>query len=168
MFLHLKGREIISLPIIDKSVGREIGEVKSIVYDAKEKKLKALIIQDGGWLWGKNLIHLEDIDNIGRDAVIVSSLDVVVSTSDDNDADRLCHKGSSLIGNKVITNSGNDYGVIEDIVVESNSGSIVGLEISNGLLADLIEGRTTIKYPNDITYGEDALIVNEEIIIEKP
>lgn len=166
--MHLKGREIISLPVIDRSIGREIGEVKSIVYDAQERKLKALIIEDGGWLWGKNLIHLKDVESIGHDAVIVSSLDVIVRTSDNNEADRICHEGSCLIGYNVITNSGNDFGVIEDIVVESTTGSIVGLEISNGLLADLIEGRTTIKYPTDTIYGEEALIVNEEIKIEKP
>ena len=163
-YMELKGREIISLPILDESSGKDLGEVKNLIYDLHNKKLTALIIEDGGWLWGKNIIYLKDIETIGKDVVIILSADIIICTAQDSEAKKLTRDFYDLIGNKVITQSGKDLGIIEDIIFEVDTGEITGLEISNGILADLIDGRSEIAFPQDIVLGDQSIIVGESIV----
>lgn len=68
-----------------------------------------------------------------------------------------------LLGLQVRTGSGKALGIIEDILFDSETGRLEGMEISRGLFQDFVDGRVTIPMPDVYTVGQDAVVVPEEI-----
>ena len=67
-----KSVEILGLPIISITEGRELGMSKTLLIDAKNGLVAALTIEDEDWYRGVKLIPYESVIAIGDDAVTVT------------------------------------------------------------------------------------------------
>jgi uncharacterized protein YrrD len=76
------------------------------------------------------------------------------------DAASLASGEHKLKGLPVITVNGRQLGFLEDVYFEEKLGrKIEGLEISDGFISDLKEGRKRLPAPDEATIGDDAVIV---------
>ena len=147
-------KEIIGLPILDLNNGDQVGWVKDVVFD-QEKDVVAGVILEGGHLFSSNKgIPREALVSVGKDAVTVSnsSLKEIIGL-----------KWSQKVGNQVYTQGGDTRGTIEDIFLDDSAEQIVGFEISDGLFADLMEGRGAIFKQHFMVYWKDILIVDDQV-----
>ncbi|MHB8125135.1 MAG: PRC-barrel domain-containing protein [Desulfitobacteriaceae bacterium] len=147
-------REIIGLPIIDLNNGDQVGWVKDVIFD-QDKDVVAGIILEGGYLFKADKgIPRQALISVGKDAITVanSSLKEIIGL-----------KWSQKVGNKVYTQGGDAQGTIEDIFLDDAAEHIVGFEISDGLFADLIEGRGAIFKQHVMVDGKDILIVDDQV-----
>jgi len=151
-----KVSDLINLPIIDLTSGSQLSIVKDVVLNADNDVLK-------GFLCENKLLPLGKVKSFGKDAVIIESddLDSILEPFKVpvNPPDFL---PEYIIGTAIMTEGGKYLGTIGDILVEDNIGKILGYEVSDGLLKDLVSGRSIITVPQIITYGEDAVIIKEE------
>ena len=147
-------REIIGLPILDLNNGDQVGWVKDVIFD-QNKDVVAGIILEGGHLFKSNKgIPRQALVSVGKDAITVSntSLKEIVGL-----------KWSQKVGNQVYTQGGDTRGTIEDIFLDDAAEQIVGFEISDGLFADLMEGRGAIFKQHVMVDGKDILIVDNQV-----
>lgn len=147
-------REIIGLPILDLNKGNQVGWVKDVVFDQEKDKVAGIILE-GGHLFNANKgIPRSVLVSVGKDAITVSncSLKEIVGL-----------KWSQKIGNQVYTKDGDAWGTIEDVFLDDAAEHIVGFEISDGLFADLLDGRGAIFKQNVMVDGKDILIVDDQI-----
>ncbi|KJS20315.1 MAG: hypothetical protein VR72_11745 [Clostridiaceae bacterium BRH_c20a] len=151
-----KVSDLINLPVIDLTSGRQLATIKDVVLNADNDILH-------GFLCENKLLPLGKVKNFGKDAVIVEidDLDLILEKYKDpvNPPNFL---PGYIIGTPIMTEGGKYLGTIGDILVEDNSGKILGYEVSDGLLKDLVSGRSLLTVPQIITYGEDAVIIKEE------
>lgn len=154
-----KGQEIIDLPVINLETGKEIGNVKDVVFDPNQEAITGLIINGGSWLQGNRMVCYEKLHGIGEDAVTIED-DSALAEPDEI---KECLNGAdgNVIGAKVVTNDGKELGNIEDIVLNSNSGEIDSYEITDGVVQDILEGRGILNVSDDLKYGEDVVIVSD-------
>ncbi len=75
--MTIKGQNVINLKIITINDGKEIDNVKDIIYDPKQNRVRALLISNGGWFSDAKVLLMEEIKNIGQDAVIIDSSDAI-------------------------------------------------------------------------------------------
>jgi len=155
----LKGRQVLSLPILTLDEGTQLGEVKDLIYDAAQGKFQGVIMEDGGWLWGAKIVRFEDIEAIGHDALTIAEASLVSSTKGDSGARELCKNRKDICGYKVITQSGKDLGTVEDILLNPETGEITGYEISDGVINDLLTGRVELYLDSVPVVGDGAVIV---------
>lgn len=147
-------REIIGLPILDLNTGDQVGWVKDVIFD-QDKDVVAGILLEGGHLFKSNKgIPRKALVSVGKDAITVSntSLKEIVGL-----------KWSQKVGNLVYTQGGDARGTIEDIFLDDAAEQIVGFEISDGLFADLMEGRGAIFKQHVMVDGKDILIVDNQV-----
>lgn len=64
-----------------------------------------------------------------------------------------------MLGKPMVTYNGENIGLLEDVYIQENLGTIVGYEVSDGFFADISEGRKVLENTS-ISIGEDTIVVN--------
>ncbi|CAM4368508.1 PRC-barrel domain-containing protein [Paenibacillus tarimensis] len=160
----IKLQNVLRLPVIEVGTGDQIGKVMDLWFD-EHWVASGLIIQSSRW-WLTTYYTAVLWDNVqacGSDAVMIK---------DRNDVQRL---RATEIGRTfqtgviklrdmaVVTEKGNQLGHVSDVYFRKEMGTpIVGFELSDGFVSDLMEGRKWLKIPADpdeVTLGEDVIIV---------
>lgn len=125
------------------------GELCGVRLDAK-----------GLWRKGK-VIPIEEIVNIGEDAVTVRTDTMISSLSAEHEFLSMMD-GNRLKGKPVVTTNGSELGIVEDVYFEEKLGKIVAYELSDGFLSDVTEGREVLPLQPQFVIGDDAIIVPQE------
>ena len=93
-----KSVEILGLPIISITEGRELGISKSLLIDAKNGAVAAVTIDDDDWYRGVKLIPYEAIIAIGEDAVTITHSENILNLEEAGDYERLLVENIRVIG----------------------------------------------------------------------
>ena len=124
-----KSVEILGLPIISITEGRELGVSKSLLIDAKNGVVAAVTIDDDDWYRGVKLIPYEAIIAIGEDAVTITHSENILNLEEAGDYERLLVENIRVIGTKAITKTGCIRGKVTEVFV-GDGGRIVKCEIT--------------------------------------
>lgn len=165
----VKGRHLLSLPIINYNTGEQLAEIKDLIYDPYNNKLLGFILEEGNWFWGSKVLLLDQVYHIGNDVITVSSKDSIMDSAARPEIKELLKKQVKINGYKLLSERGKDIGTIQDLIIDPVKGNITGYEVSNGIVGDLLEGRRNIPIPQTITMAENALIIpgyTEDISLE--
>jgi len=157
--------EVLGLPVICVDSGKRIGSVCDLLFFPKYKKVRAILLEQTGCHIGKKAILLEDLLSMGKDAVIINDISCTKKIRDLEANDNLGKKGK-LIGLRIYSKSGEDFGTVKDILFDYKTGTIEGLEISNCLVYDIMQGRNIIPLFGKVEFSEENILVDNEAIDE--
>ncbi len=150
-----KGRELVGLPVISQDRGEELGRVQDLLYDEQTGNLKGLLLADGGWLRQPRVVDFASVAGRGPKSFTV------------NDAGDVSHELPSgarrwqeIKGLRLLNQEGQEMGLVEDLVVDLPSGQVQALEISTGLVNDLLEGRREVSLGGSVNWGTDSITLN--------
>ena len=124
-----KSVEILGLPIISITEGRELGVSKSLLIDAKNGAVAAITIEDDDWYRGVKLIPYEAIIAIGEDAVTITHSENILNLDEAGDYERLLVENIRVIGTKAITKGGFIQGKVTEVFV-GEGGKIEQCEVT--------------------------------------
>ncbi|MBE8950387.1 MAG: PRC-barrel domain-containing protein [Quinella sp. 3Q1] len=124
-----KSVEILGLPIISITEGRELGVSKSLLIDAKNGVVAAITIEDDDWYRGVKLIPYEAIIAIGEDAVTITHSENILNLEEAGDYERLLVENIRVIGTKAITKTGRIQGKVTEVFIGAG-GRIEKCEIT--------------------------------------
>ncbi|MBR0289353.1 MAG: PRC-barrel domain-containing protein, partial [Selenomonadaceae bacterium] len=124
-----KSVEILGLPIISITEGRELGVSKSLLIDAKNGAVAAITIEDDDWYRGVKLIPYEAIIAIGEDAVTITHSENILNLDEAGDYERLLVENIRVIGTKAITKTGRIQGKVTEVFV-GDGGNIEKCEVT--------------------------------------
>ena len=146
--------------VFDLKTGQELGKIEDLYIDPKSATIKGLIMDQKGWFLSDRLIPIESIKEFGPDGIMVSSSSVLRPFQKKSRKYIPFMDGKlHMRGMPLITAEGEKLGLVEDVYFKEEMGNIVGYEITEGLIADLKEGKKVIKTNDPLTVGEDILIV---------
>lgn len=140
-----KSVEILGLPIISITEGRELGMSKTLLIDAKNGSVAAITIEDEDWYRGVKLIPYESVIAIGDDAVTVTNSENILTLDDAGDYEQLLDDNIRIIGTKAITKSGSIQGKISELYI-GDDGKIEKCEITapDGTTSDVTADQISI------------------------
>ncbi len=124
-----KSVEILGLPIISITEGRELGISKSLLIDAQNGSVAALIIEDEDWFRGVKLLPYDSVIAIGDDAITITNSENILKLAEATDYEPLLNQNVRVIGTKAITKAGSIQGVVSEIVI-GESGKIAKCAIA--------------------------------------
>jgi len=124
-----KSVEILGLPIISITEGRELGISKSLLIDAQNGSVAALIIEDEDWFRGVKLLPYDSVIAIGDDAITITNSENILKLAEATDYEPLLNQNVRVIGTKAITKAGSIQGVVSEIVI-GESGKIAKCTIA--------------------------------------
>lgn len=157
--------EVIGLPVICVENGKKIGAVKNIIFCPKKKKLLAFLLECRSYEFSKKVVLTEDILNIGRDALIIKDESSLKDLRKTKNTDEFVDKGE-VIGLRVYSKNGEDMGIVKDVIFDYSNSSIEGVEISDGLIQDIIKGRSLLPLFGKVEFGREVILVDNDAIEE--
>ncbi len=155
--------QILGMPIINKKSGKKVGKVKNVVYSRDKVKILAFLLHKGNIFKEASIIRYKNIYSIGKDAVIIEDDNVVECAKSVIKINSLKELDYSVIGEEIMTDEGESVGFVRDIVLDEKSGKILAYILTDGLVQDIVDGRNIIPCDEKIQFGEDALIINNEV-----
>lgn len=148
-----KSQDIIGLPLISIDEAVELGEIKDILIEPKERKVKYFLIMDAKWYLGAKLISFDKVLSIGDDAITIQSEKALEKFCEVEDANKLAERDIRIIDTKAYTEKGQYIGTIKEYYVREKDGTICGF-----LLGDSTDLRM-VEYPKIISFGTRALVM---------
>ena len=124
-----KSVEILGLPVISITEGKELGMSKTLLIDAKNGLIAAITIEDEDWYRGVKLIPYESVIAIGDDAVTVTHSENILKLDEAGDYEALLDENIRVIGTKAITKNGTIQGKITELFI-GDDGKIEKCEIT--------------------------------------
>lgn len=151
-----KSVEILGLPIISITEGRELGMSKTLLIDAKNGVVAAITIEDDDWYRGVKLIPYESVIAIGEDAVTITHSDNILNLEEAGDYERFLNENIRVIGTKAITKTGRIQGKVTEVFI-GEGGKIVKVEITTP------EGSANEVDADQISiFGKQVTVVNAD------
>ena len=140
-----KSVEIIGLPVISITEGRELGMSKSLLIDAPNGSVAAITIEDEDWYRGVKLLPYSSVIAIGEDAVTITNSENILTLEDAGDYEAMMDANIKIIGTKAITKSGTIQGKVVEIYIGDN-GKIEKCEIEgrDGSLSEIVSEQISI------------------------
>lgn len=160
-----KYSEVLGLPVICLDSGKKAGVVKNILFCPKKKKLLAFLLECKNFDFKKKIILIEDIINIGSDAVIVKGEGCLKDFRKNKKSNELIDQGE-IIGLRVISKQGEDVGIVKDVLFDCKNNTIEGVEVSDGLIQDLVKGRSILPLIGKVEFGEEFILVDRDAVEE--
>lgn len=159
--MRVLGKDVIGLSVLSVQDGSVLQTVDDVAYDPSEQRIIALLVDSGGLFSSAKAIHMDDVHNIGEDAVMVHDASVIRPVQDLGEGVQSISKANNhLIHTKVVTTEGKDLGTVTDLAFDSATGRVEYMEVSEGGFKQLTEGKKFV-YPSDIvTIGIDATVVS--------
>lgn len=161
----IKGRELISLPVLDSAKGQQLCEVKGIIIDTDIiSRVLALVIEDKTIFHPAKIIPYEKIKQINHEYLTIETENDIIKTTEDPEInDCFCkQENHRVLGKEIYASNGEKIGSIGDVLIIPETGIITGYEVTNGFVQDLIEGRNCMAIPNNCSQLENRIMLNEE------
>jgi uncharacterized protein YrrD len=152
-----KGREITGLPVVSLASGKEIGSVDDILWSHPDLKIRYLVV-------GEHYLPFPGISAIGTDAVTISGPEVLEEqaeeqTGEPDEEQGLALKSISQTGGEVVlTEDGENLGILKDVLFDAVEGEIKGYELSTGVVGDLLSGRMNLSPEMVLSWGKESII----------
>lgn len=159
----IKLQRLIGLPVFVIHSGKRVGNVKDAYFD-EHWQLQGLVLESPRWFASSLLtVGWPSVLACGEDSVIIASEEAIIRLKP-KELLRSFYTGVVKMKDlPVVTVQGTQLGRVSDVYFYPFQGTqIVGYELTDGFVSDLMEGRKWLKTPSDpdsVLLGEDAIIV---------
>lgn len=137
---------MVGLPVRPVNRCRDVlGEVKDLCVDPVRGVVRALLLAVGGIWRTKRLLEWSQIAAVEEDGLLARS-DRLLRPSHPGVAGCwwLMAPEQGLFGRLIVDIRGEPIGRIGDVLIEPATGRVVGYELSDGMLQDLVTGRRRV------------------------
>ncbi len=158
----IKASEVIGRSVTAREGGHEAGKVKDLVVDQTGKRVLGFILAEG-LLKSTKVAPWATLQAIGPDAVVLDSVANIVKAAESVEIKAALEGGTSIHGLRLQTTDGKDLGKVEDFYFDEVSGAVEGYEVSGGVFADTLGGRSFLPMPPSIELGKDVAFVGPDV-----
>ncbi len=114
--------------VLDTGTATSAGRIEGLVVDPGEQVVSALVV--GGSSTGTVLVGWSDL-TVGPDAVTIASGEALRGATTDGER-RVLDDGLTVIAKPVLTDAGEELGVLHDVLVDAETGRIDRLDLGDG------------------------------------
>lgn len=147
-------RSLKGLTIVSRKEGVIEGNLSDIFIDIKTKKIKSIIFNNSFWKNNEKEIEAKNIEIIGNDAIIISSINDIKAKKQFNEAETISVQKIKNLG--VVSQDGQYLGRLKDIKFSLKTWKIAELIISNY--------KTLVVDPNKIIMGVDDIMIPSQYV----
>lgn len=155
----MRSTEIKGLPVVSIIDGKEIGRVRDLLINGDNRSVDYLVVDITNDYLRAYVIPYHLTEGVGVDALMIETADLVKQLNDEPDGIRLVERGVKLMGSRILTRKGRVIGKVSEYYVDEDTGRITGCEMvdMNKVQVGIIPAAVAI------TFGKDALVVNEDV-----
>lgn len=157
-----KSKHLINLPVISLQEGQRIGKVKGLVVDPSRKSVAALILEEKGLFKEQKFIPFSNVHSVGENAVTVERDSIIQKGATLPEIVKYYKDKIDVIGSRIVMENGTIIGQVNEYFIEIQDGKIAGLEISTGIINDLMEGKAYLNSEFIRTLGKQVTVCTDD------
>ncbi len=123
-------KRIIGMPVYSIQEAQQLGNVKSLLIDNREKRISGIIVERRRFGREERLISFAHIQSVGEDVITVDKSLVAERRNAHPQYMRQARNPINIIGSRVFSVGGKTLGKVDEFRFDSQSGAITALEIS--------------------------------------
>jgi len=159
----MRSKRLPGLPVLTLDEGVQLGRVRSVVVDARAKRVAALVVSQRG-LGQKMLLPMEGVRALGSDAVTVDRGDVLIPLREAQSYEGLLKSERvRVVGTPVVTVGGELAGVVRDFEI-SGQGAVEAIYVSKGIFPSMLRRHPSVPGALIVALGKDAVVVAEKAV----
>jgi uncharacterized protein YrrD len=171
----IKATQLVGRAVIDMEAAERLGKIKEIIVQRDGERVAGFIVVHGETIVGtggtRRIIPASALHSIGPDAITVRGS--AVKERSTADLDNLPHM-SDVIGRKMLTRSGRLLGLIDDVLINGEDGTIIGFAVGEGVRNKLESFfnpqrsriRGYVRADADLQVGNELIVVPDDALIE--
>ncbi len=163
-----KSKELLGLPVLDLQAGKVLGKLRGFLIDPTKKAVVAYTVSESRWARDDRVIAINDVYSVGKDAVTVREARKLVKALQTFEFRRLAENRVELYNTRVLTESGQYLGAVDEFTFDPSDGQILGYYVTSGRIKDAFHGRPIVSANEVLTIGKDAIIVREQVSTQIP
>ena len=153
--------EMVGKPVMSAGNGEQVGSVADLLVTSAGDRIVGLVLH-AGLLTGERVLPYDDVQAIGRDALIARTDEHVMVPRAWHDRGIAAERSSSLRHKRVVTDDGRQLGRIKDVYVDGATGHVRAYEIEGRGFAGLVATRAALPRTDAVRIGPDAMIVPQD------
>lgn len=157
-----KGSDLIGKPVVTFDTGERIEKIQDLLFDQVNNLLLGFVVDEGGWFSGARVLPIDHIQALGPDTVIIPDRRAVIRADTNQEMRKILERNNVLKGTRIVTTDGQALGTLVDLYFDEQTGVIEGYEVSGGMYADAVSGRSFVPAPQTLKIGEDVAFVPPE------
>jgi uncharacterized protein YrrD len=150
-FSLLKG-----LPVYELASGQKLGEVCDVSISSNGSVV-GLLVKKGAFIKKTFQVKVDQVSSFGEDGVMVRDKSALEKL--ETEPEYTFEHNESLAGKKLLSEEGEQLGLLEDVYFMEELGTIVGYELTDGFFSDIANGKRVIKTTGPPAIGKDAIVV---------
>lgn len=144
------------MPVYDCN-GSFVGDVCDICI-TDGGRVKSLIVKGKGFFHKLYSVPIDHVKSFGRQAIVLQDCELRKKYKEaDNEYSMFHHQ--PIAQQYMISGSGEELGLLEDVYFQEEVGTIIGYELTDGFFSDMLEGKRVIHSAHPPKFGKDAIIV---------
>lgn len=153
----LKGIAVVSI-----EQGEKVGMVDNILFDLDKRMVIAFkLIKPGFLRSGGIVMTMDDVESIGKDAVMIRNKEKVRELKAERDLQSRPDLGA-MASLRVVTEDGTYIGNLATVQFEPRNGAITILEVTGGGLMDRLRRNLVIPANEIVSMGSDVVVVPDQ------
>lgn len=160
-----KYSDVLGLPAISAKNGMKLGTVKDVAFCKDNKGVIGFILEKDVHSLKGNVVLLRDVLSLGNDALIIDESNGLMEYRKFKKTPEMLEQ-MHLRGFKIYTHSGDDIGIVQDILFDYRTGKVEGVQVSDGLVQDLLMGRNILPFLGKVEIGDMNILVDNEAVEE--
>ena len=150
--------EIIGRPLLSAETGDRLGRVSDALVAEGGVKIVAIVLGDGV-IGHERVIPFHEILTLGGDTVLVRTESRLQDPDEWRQGEPRATRSSALRGRPVVSVDGKRVGEVTDLLINDETGSFDGVEVTVRRLAGFRTKRTILSVTDEMWIGSDAVIV---------
>jgi len=143
---------LIGLPVLATPSLKRLGRVAEVLLSDDAARICGLVLAEGDWLHPRRVLDYRAVKAVGPTHLLTAERYLT-----DEVHTRCCRE---LLGLPVLDTSGDELGVLDDVQFEPEDGRVVRLQLSRGLVDDLLNGKAMVRLAGRVTTGESAILLD--------
>lgn len=158
----ITGKSLLGKAIVGQADGSHIGKVKDLLFDHDTDELVSLVLEnkDLFGLMDAVIVPLRNVVNLGGDVIVVADKGATMHLKDDARSNALSQRETALSGTQVLSTDGQQLGTLADMVIDEQTGRVMGYQVSEGFISDTLHGKKFISAPPGLSIGQNAAIAS--------
>ena len=153
--------DIKGIPVIGLQDGRRLGYVDGPVFD-ENNCLTGFVLEGKGLSPSRKFISLDNMLRTDKNSCVIYNSHSIEKLPFGSKVRR--HSShEDMLGKDVKNTSGNSLGVVKDLVYNTETGTIEGLELTRGFIDDALEGRNVVMFKDGLEIAEEYITVGRDL-----
>jgi uncharacterized protein YrrD len=163
--LH-KISEVLGLPVFCKKEGKFAGTVKDLAFMRNGREFAGILVEPkSGYSLTRRFIKKESVLKFESETIVIDTAESIQNLRKSEFENRYSDS-VSIRGLKVFSRNGQELGFVEDFLFDPSTGYMEGIELSDGLVQDILRGRNTLPLLGNVEFAEESIFVGKEAIEE--